>query len=119
MAEQCELNGEAQTIGFTPPPRHEVLVGPGEGVVPRQSIRITGHAEQQPAFLIGQQLSTRHASLLFVPEPSIMIVDGNRLLDVFCGRKCDDARVPSSWSTERTVGRRYGRHPGLRAGLDQ
>src|SRR3954469_17146515 len=112
MAEQCELNGEAQTIGFTPPPRHEVLVGSGEGVVPRQSIRITRRAEQQPAFLIGQQLSTRHASLLFVPKPSSMIVDDNRLLDVFCGRKCDDARVPSSLSTERTVGGLHAGHVG-------
>src|SRR5690349_24798291 len=37
---------------------HELLVESGEGVVPRQSVRIMRHAQQQPALLVGQQLST-------------------------------------------------------------
>jgi hypothetical protein len=64
MPKQCQLHGKAKTVGNTAPRRHEVLVGSCEGVVPRQSIRITRHTKQQPALLIGQQLSAGHASLL-------------------------------------------------------
>ena len=54
MAYQRQLHGKAQAIGGAAPARHEVLVGSGKGVVPRQGVRITRHAKQQPAFFVGK-----------------------------------------------------------------
>jgi hypothetical protein len=53
MAKQCELHSKAQTIGSAAPAHHEFLVESSEGVVPRESVRITRYAQQQPALLVG------------------------------------------------------------------
>jgi hypothetical protein len=54
------LHGKAQAIGGAAAVSHEVLVGSGKGVVPRQGVRITRHAKEQLAFFVGKQRSTRH-----------------------------------------------------------
>jgi hypothetical protein len=59
MAEQRELHGKAQTIGSTAPACHKILVRSRECVMAGQGVRIAGHAQQQPAFLVCQQLSVR------------------------------------------------------------
>jgi hypothetical protein len=42
MPKQRQLNGKAQLIGGAAACRHEILVGPGEGVLPRQSSGSSG-----------------------------------------------------------------------------
>jgi hypothetical protein len=59
MAEQRELHGKAQTIGSAAPACHKILVRSRERVMTGQGVRIAGHAQQQPAFLVCQQLSAR------------------------------------------------------------
>ena len=51
---------------------------PGKAVMPGQRIG-SRNTEEQPPFAIGQKLPPCHAPLLSVPEPSIMIVDGDHL----------------------------------------
>jgi hypothetical protein len=58
MTQQRKLNGKAEPIGGTPAMADKFLVRSGEGVMARQAVRITGHAEQEPPFLVCQQLST-------------------------------------------------------------
>jgi hypothetical protein len=43
---------------------HEVLIGSGKDVMPRQGVRITRHAKEQLAFFVGKQRSARHRSPL-------------------------------------------------------
>ena len=67
MAYQRQLHGKAQAIGGAAAARHEILIGSGKGVVPRQGVRITRHAKEQPAFFVSQQRSARHRSSPPVP----------------------------------------------------
>ncbi len=46
MAKQRQLYGKAQLIGGAAAARHEIPVGSGEGVLPRQSIGIVRNAEK-------------------------------------------------------------------------
>ena len=106
MPQQRELHRKAQPIRIAAPRGQKLPIRSGEAVVPRQRVGIAWRAEQQPALLLGQQLSARHR-LLPVPKPSIMIVDGGRLLDAFCGRKraalagCGRRRPENGRWTER------------------
>lgn len=54
MAQQGQLYGKAQAIGGAAAAHHEVLIGSGKGVVPRQGVRITRHAKEQLALFVGK-----------------------------------------------------------------
>jgi hypothetical protein len=60
MAYQRQLHGKAQAIGGAAAARHEILIGSGKGVVPRQGVRITRHTKEQLTFFVGKQRSARH-----------------------------------------------------------
>lgn len=75
MPQQRELHGEAQAIRVAAPHGQKLLVGSSEAVVARQCIRIVRHAEEQPARVLGQQLSARHRRLL---RPRIVRRDRGR-----------------------------------------
>jgi len=60
MAQQGQLHGKAQAIGGAAAAHHEVLIGSGKDVTPRQGVRITRHAKEQLAFFVGKQRSARH-----------------------------------------------------------
>jgi predicted site-specific integrase-resolvase len=58
MAQQRQLHGKAQTIGNAAAARHKILIGSGKGVMPRQGVRITRHAKEQPALSGYARVST-------------------------------------------------------------
>jgi len=87
MAKQRQLYGKAQLIGGAAACRHEIPVGPGEGVLPRRSVEVVRDAEKPPSFFVREQRSARHDRSSLVPKMSIRIVDTAGLRDVFCGRK--------------------------------
>ena len=94
MAQQGQLHGEAQPVGGAAPACHEILVGPGEGVMSRQSIGVDRDTEQQPALFARRAMVGAPSSPPpFVPEMPIRIVDTAGLMDVFCGRKCRDRKT--------------------------
>jgi len=64
MPQQRELHGKAQAVRVPPPLGQERLVGSGEAVMACQRVRLPRHSEEQPAFVLGQQLSSHHRSLL-------------------------------------------------------
>jgi hypothetical protein len=60
MAQECELDREANSVGVPPTARHQVLVGPGQGEPPRHAIWVKRNAEKRASLLVGQQLSNCH-----------------------------------------------------------
>ena len=65
VADACELIGLHRRQVFrllrgAAACRHEILVGPGEGVLPRQSVGVVRDAEKQPSFFVREQRSARH-----------------------------------------------------------
>jgi hypothetical protein len=60
MAQRGQLHGKTQAMGGAAAAHHEVLIGSGKDVMPRQGVRITRHAKEQLAFFVPKQRSTRH-----------------------------------------------------------
>lgn len=65
VAQQGELHGVAEPGGVAPTRSHQVPVGARQGEAPGQAVRVGGDAEQRPALLVGQQISSCHG-----PSPS-------------------------------------------------
>lgn len=87
MAKQRQLYGNAQLICRAAASLHEILVGPGRGVLPRQSVGVVRDAENPRR---SSSLSSGRRAMIgpsLVPKMSIRIVDTAGIREVFCGRK--------------------------------
>jgi hypothetical protein len=54
MAQQCKLNGAAETIGVAAPLSHQVSVQPGKGEQPRQRVSVGRDAQERLTLPVGQ-----------------------------------------------------------------
>jgi hypothetical protein len=85
IAQECELNGEADSVGIPAAFSHQVQVSPRKGKASRHTVWVKRYPEESLALLVGQQLSARQG-VSPVPKILLLIMDGAALGDVFCGR---------------------------------